>query len=71
MNSGYAGSIAASFDLTGGSQSGVQALEGADNTFYGKYAGSSITTGQYNSFFGRSAEYANNSKLKSDSRKDK
>ncbi len=61
MNSGYAGSIAASFDLTGGSQSGVLALEGNENTFYGKQAGGSITTGLYNSFFGRSAGYATTS----------
>ncbi len=55
MNSRYAGSIAASFDLTGGSQSGVQGSEGSYNTLYGLYAGGAITTGLYNSFFGRAA----------------
>ncbi len=61
MNSGYAGSIAASFDLTGGSQSGVQGSEGSYNTLYGLYAGGAITTGLYNSFFGRAAGSSNSS----------
>ncbi len=58
MMGGYAGNIAASFDLTGGSQSGVQGSEGTYNTSYGYYAGGSLTTGKYNSFFGRSSGYA-------------
>ncbi len=44
--------------LAGGPQSGVQGSESTSNTFYGKYAGASITTGIDNSFFGYQAGYA-------------
>jgi len=57
MNAGLTGNLVADFHLTGESQGGVQGIEGASNTLYGKYAGYSLTTGTKNSFFGRSAGY--------------